>query len=149
MSTVFDKIVSGDMKAWIIWEDEDYMAFLTPFANTPGHTVVIKKQNPGDNVFKVDDDSFSGIMDAAKTVSKILEKAFDTGRIGMIFDGTGVPHLHAQLVPFHANLDQDKEVAEKFRADNPQFAHHLTAADGPMMNEKELDTIQKKIKEVK
>jgi len=145
--TIFDKIVSGEMKAWIVWEDDEYMAFLTPFPNTPGHTVVIKKDNPGDNVFKVDDEAFRGIMDAAKTVSKILEKAFNTDRVGMIFDGTGVPHLHAQLVPFHANLDQDKDMAEKYRTAHPELAHHLTAADGPMMDESELDTIQKKIKE--
>jgi len=143
--TIFDKIVSGDMKAWVVWQDDEYMAFLTPFANTPGHTVVIKKENPGDNVFKVDEESFSGIMHAARTVSRMLENAFDTDRVGVLFDGTGVPHLHAQLIPFHENLSQDKELAEKYRKENPQFAHHLTAADGPMMNESELDTILAKI----
>jgi len=44
MSTVFDKIVSGEMKSWTVWEDDEYMAFLTPFPNTPGHTVVIKNR---------------------------------------------------------------------------------------------------------
>ena len=34
--TIFDDIVSGKMKSWKIWEDEKFLAFLTPFPNTPG-----------------------------------------------------------------------------------------------------------------
>jgi len=147
MSTIFDKIVSGEMKSWTVWEDDNYMAFLTPFPNTPGHTVVIKKENPGDYVFSVDDESFSGIMYASRKVAKLLETAFDTSRVGMIFDGTGVPHLHAQLVPFHANLSMNKDEAERYRVKNNNLAHHLMAVDGPKMDDEELDKIQKKIKD--
>jgi len=88
-------------------------------------------------------------MQACKTVAKMLEKAFNTSRVGMLFDGTGVPHLHAQLVPFHANLSHDKAEAERYRADNPKLAKHLTAADGPKMADEELDKIQKKIKDTR
>lgn len=49
--TIFDKIVKGEMKAWKVWEDEKHLAFLTPFPNTPGLTVVIPKINHGDHVF--------------------------------------------------------------------------------------------------
>jgi diadenosine tetraphosphate (Ap4A) HIT family hydrolase len=149
MSTIFDKIVSGEMKSWTVWEDDEYIAFLTPFPNTPGHTVVTKKVNPGDYIFSVDERSFVGIMNAAKIVAKKLEKAFSTNRVGVLFDGTGVPHLHAQLVPFHANLSVDPEKAAVIKKDNPQYAHHLTAADGPKMDEAELDRYQKMIKEAK
>ena len=48
--TIFDDIVSGNMKSWKVWEDEKFLAFLTPFPNTPGFTVVIPKQNPGDYI---------------------------------------------------------------------------------------------------
>jgi len=44
------------MKSWKVWEDEKFLAFLTPFPNTPGFTVVIPKQNPGDYVFSLDDE---------------------------------------------------------------------------------------------
>lgn len=146
--TIFDKIVSGEMKSWTFWEDSEYIAFLTVFPNTPGHTVVAKKSNPGDYIFSVDDESFNGIMQATRKVAKVLERAFGIDRVGMIFHGLGVPHLHAQLIPFHANLDPNKDVAEKFRAENPQFAHELTASDGPKMDDEELDKIQAKILEV-
>ena len=71
--TIFDNIVSGKMKSWKIWEDEKFLAFLTPFPNTPGFTVVIPKQNPGDYVFSLDDNLYSGMMLAVKKVAGILK----------------------------------------------------------------------------
>ena len=71
--TIFDDIVSGKMKSWKIWEDEKFLAFLTPFPNTPGFTVVIPKQNPGDYVFSLDDKLYSEMMLAVKKVAGILE----------------------------------------------------------------------------
>ena len=71
--TIFDDIVSGKMKSWKIWEDEKFLAFLTPFPNTPGFTVVIPKQNPGDYVFSLDDNLYSEMMLAVKKVAGILK----------------------------------------------------------------------------
>ena len=48
MSTIFDQIVSGEMKSWKVWEDDEFLAFLTTFPNTPGFTVVIPKENAKD-----------------------------------------------------------------------------------------------------
>ena len=73
--TIFDDIVSGKMKSWKIWEDEKFLAFLTPFPNTPGFTVVIPKQNPGDYVFSLDDNLYSEMMLAVKKVAGILKVA--------------------------------------------------------------------------
>ena len=64
--TIFDDIVSGNMKSWKVWEDEKFLAFLTPFPNTSGFTVVIPKQNPGDYVFSLDDELYSEMMLAVK-----------------------------------------------------------------------------------
>ena len=102
--TIFDDIVSGNMKSWKVWEDEKFLAFLTPFPNTPGFTVVIPKQNPGDYVFSLDDELYTEMMVAVKKVAKLLEKAFDTPRVAMIFEGTGVAHVHAKLLPLHGEL---------------------------------------------
>ena len=71
--TIFDDIVTGKMKSWKIWEDEKFLAFLTPFPNTPGFTVVIPKQNPGDYVFSLDDNLYSEMMLTVKKVAGILE----------------------------------------------------------------------------
>ena len=42
--TLFDKIVSGEIPARVVWEDEENLAFLTPYPNTPGFTVLIPKK---------------------------------------------------------------------------------------------------------
>ena len=146
MSTIFDKIVSGEMKSWTVWEDENYMAFLTPFPNTPGFTVVIPKVNTGDYVFSLDNNVYHELWDATRTVAKLLEKAFDTPRVAVIFEGTGVAHVHAKLIPLHGELAGQTDVWSKHTEFNPEYTGHLTTVEGPKMNDVELDKIQAQIK---
>lgn len=146
--TIFDDIVSGKMKSWKVWEDDEFLAFLTPFPNTPGFTVVIPKQNPGDYVFALDDKKYQQFMAAVKTVATILEKAFDTPRVALIFEGTGVAHVHAKLVPLHGNLANETGVWSPHKEFTEEYQGWLTTAEGPKMNDERLDEIQAKIRSV-
>jgi diadenosine tetraphosphate (Ap4A) HIT family hydrolase len=145
MSTIFDEIVSGEMPSWKVWEDDDYLAFLTPFANTPGQTVVIPKQNLGDYVFNLDDAAYTGLLNATKRVGKILEKAFDTPRVAMVFEGTGVAHVHAKLYPLHGKLAGETEVWSKHQEFYPEYVGYISTVEGPRMSDEELTNIQQKI----
>lgn len=144
--TIFDDIVSGKMKSWKVWEDEKFLAFLTPFPNTPGFTVVIPKQNPGDYIFSVEDKLYVEMMVAVKKVAKLLEKAFDTPRVAMIFEGTGVAHVHAKLMPLHGDLAKGigSPVSHE-QVFNEKYLGWLTTADGPKMDDARLDEIQARI----
>src|SRR5664279_2706006 len=102
--TIFDKIVRGELSSYKVWEDADYLAFLTPFPNTPGLTVVIPKTNPGDNVFALDNQDYMGLMVAAKKVANLLEKALEVKRVALVFEGTGVAYVHAKLYPLYGVL---------------------------------------------
>lgn len=146
MSTIFDQIVSGEMKSWQVWEDDKFLAFLTPFPNTPGFTVVIPKQNPGDYVFSLDDTLYVEFMEAVKTVANILEKAFDTSRVALIFEGTGVAHVHAKLIPLHGQLADETGVWSPHQEFNEEYQGWLTTAEGPKMSDERLDEIQAKIR---
>ncbi len=146
MSTIFDQIVSGEMKSWQVWEDDKFLAFLTPFPNTPGFTVVIPKQNPGDYVFLLDDTLYVEFMEAVKTVANILEKAFDTSRVALIFEGTGVAHVHAKLIPLHGQLADETGVWSPHQEFNEEYQGWLTTAEGPKMSDERLDEIQAKIR---
>lgn len=148
MSTIFDDIVSGTMKSWQVWEDENFLAFLTPFPNTPGFTVVIPKQNPGDYVFSLNDELYQEFMAAVKTVANILEKAFDTPRVALVIEGTGVAHVHAKLIPLHGNLAGETDVWSKHTEFTEQYKGWLTTAEGPKMSDEQLDEIQAKIRGV-
>ena len=143
--TIFDDIVSGKMKSWKVWEDDKFLAFLTPFPNTPGFTVVIPKENPGDYVFSLDDELYSEMMLAVKKVANILEKAFDTPRVALIFEGTGVAHVHAKLIPLHGDLASQTDVWSKETEFSEVYRGWLTTAEGPKMGDAQLDEIQKKI----
>lgn len=149
MGTIFDKIVSGEMKSWKVWENENYLAFLTPFPNTPGFTVVIPKQNPGDYVFELDDKAYVDFMVAVKTVANQLEKAFDTSRVALVFEGTGVAHVHAKLIPLHGKLADETGVWSPHKEFHDEYQGWLTTAEGPKMSDEKLDEIQAKIRSVK
>lgn len=146
--TIFDDIVSGKMKSWPVWEDENFLAFLTPFPNTPGFTVVIPKQNVGDYVFGTDDDFYTKYMLAVKKVARILERAFDTSRVALIFEGTGIAHVHAKLVPLHGKLASETGVWSPHREFNEEYQGWLTTAEGPKMSDERLDEIQARIRRV-
>lgn len=148
MSTIFDKIVSGEMKSWKVWEDEKFLAFLTPFPNTPGFTVVIPKQNPGNYVFGLEADMYEEFMTAVKTVANLLEKAFDTPRVALVFEGTGVAHVHAKLIPLHGKLADETGVWSPHKEFHEQYQGWLTTAEGPKMSDERLDEIQAKIRSV-
>lgn len=148
MTTIFDDIVSGKMKSWKVWEDEEFLAFLTPFPNTPGFTVVIPKRNSGDYVFSLDSDLYSRYMAAVKVVANILEKAFDTPRIALVFEGTGIAHVHAKLIPLHGKLANETGIWSPHKEFNEEYQGWLTTAEGPKMSDERLDEIQAKIRSV-
>ena len=146
MTTIFDDIVSGKMKSWQVWEDGEFLAFLTPFPNTPGFTVVIPKKNIGDYVFGMDDELYARYMKAVKTVAKILEKAFETPRVALIFEGTGIAHVHAKLIPLHGKLAGETDIWSPHKEFNEEYQGWLTTAEGPKMSDERLDEIQAKIR---
>ncbi len=145
--TLFDKIVSGEIPSFKVWEDQQYLAFLTPFPSTPGLTVVIPKRNPGDYIFDVNDAGITGLMVATKTVAKLLEKALGVQRVGLVFEGTGVAYLHAKLYPLHGDLAGQTGVWSKHQEFYPEYVGYFSTVEGPRMSDQELTAIQQKIQE--
>ncbi len=128
MKTIFDDIVSGEMRSWKVWESDTHLAFLTPFPNTIGHTVVIPKENPGDNVFEINQSDYIALFEAVREVATTLKRSFGIDRVGMAVDGTGVAHAHVQLIPQHED-----------------YPGYITSKDGEKTDEAKLDEIQAKI----
>jgi histidine triad (HIT) family protein len=142
--TVFDKIVDGSIPSFKVWEDDAYLAFLTPFASTPGATVVIPKKNPGEYVFDLDDEIITGLMSAAKQTAKLLEKAFGVSKIAAVFEGEAVPHVHIKLYPMHQH-EADRSAFPKHEVFFPIYPGYIMTANGPRMSDDELKEIQDKI----
>ena len=145
--TIFDKIVSGVIPCYKVWEDESYLAFLTPFPNTPGFTVVIPKVNVGDYLFSLNDEDYRGLMSASRKVAKKIEKAFNTPRVAMIVEGTGIAYVHVKLLPLIGELAGKTDVWSKHTEFTEVYQGHITSVEGPKMDEERLEEIRKKIAE--
>jgi diadenosine tetraphosphate (Ap4A) HIT family hydrolase len=143
--TIFDKIVRDEIDAYKVWEDENFLAFLTPFPNTPGLTVVIPKHNPGDYIFNLNDDLYSDFLLAVKKVSHLLEKALNVDRVGLVFEGTGVAYVHAKLYPFHGPLASQTDVWSDHTEFTEEYKGYFSTVEGPRMDDERLREIQAKV----
>lgn len=143
--TIFDKIVSGEMSSRKVWESETHLAFLTPFPNTPGMTVVIPKTNVGDNIFALEEEDYVELLKASKTVAKILEKAFSVDRVAMVVEGTGVAYVHVKLYPLHGELGSRTDIWSDQTEFTEEYRGWLTTIEGPKMSDDRLDEIQQTI----
>ncbi len=97
---VFCKMVRKEILPEIVWEDDNYMAFLDQNPVKPGHTLLIPKKHT-DYLFDIEDKEYADLFMHAKTFSKILKKAFNPKRVGLVVEGFGVPHAHIHLVPIN------------------------------------------------
>ncbi|MBW6441909.1 HIT domain-containing protein [Patescibacteria group bacterium] len=96
---IFCKISRGEIPCYKIWEDENFLAFLDINPVTEGMALVIPKEHKNSAIFQNSDEDITNIMLAAKKVSKLLENTLDIERVGVIFEGIEVDHLHIKLIP--------------------------------------------------
>ncbi|MGB5170060.1 HIT family protein [Eudoraea sp.] len=112
MATIFSKIISGDIPAYKIAENDDFLAFLDINPNAKGHTLCIPKLEI-DKITQMDEAHFLGLMKFSRKVALAIEKAIECKRIGFSVIGLEVPHVHVHLIPLNsmANANfQNKEV---------------------------------------
>jgi histidine triad (HIT) family protein len=100
MSTIFKKIIDGEIPCYKIAEDENFLAFLDVNPNAKGHTLCIPKQEIN-KFFEIDDALYLGLMQFSKKVAVALEKTVPCKRIGMAVIGLEVPHAHVHLIPLN------------------------------------------------
>lgn len=100
MSTLFTKIVNGEIPAYKITEDDNFLAFLDVNPNAKGHTLCIPKKETN-KIFDIEDEEYLGLMQFAKKVAVALEKTIPCKRIGMAVIGLEVPHAHVHLIPLN------------------------------------------------
>ncbi|MDD9139567.1 MAG: HIT family protein [Candidatus Cardinium sp.] len=99
---IFCKMVAGLTTCHTVWESYQHLAFLSIFPNTEGFTVVIPKHHLSSYIFDHTSDEINGLMEAARKVSQLLVHKFPTvARTAVVFEGYGVDHLHAKLIPLH------------------------------------------------
>jgi histidine triad (HIT) family protein len=100
MSSIFTKIVNGEIPCYKIAETEDFLAFLDVNPNAKGHTLCIPKVEIN-KIFDIEDDLYLGLMRFSKKIAVALERSVPCKRIGMAVIGLEVPHAHVHLIPLN------------------------------------------------
>ena len=98
MSSIFTRIVNGEIPCYKVAETEDFLAFLDIAPVMKGHTLVIPKKEV-DYIFDLEEDLYLGLHAFAKRVALAIEKSIHCERIGQTVLGLEVPHAHIHLVP--------------------------------------------------
>ncbi len=98
---IFTRIIRGEVPQWRIWEDESHVAFLTPFGNTPGYTVLVPRKDLSSDIFGLEDIDFKEIVQAAHKVAQHLKEAFCAKRCGIFFENFAIDYAHVKLIPVH------------------------------------------------
>ncbi|MBC3542299.1 HIT family protein [Rufibacter sediminis] len=106
MATIFSKIISGEVPAYKVLEDERFLAFLDVFPLVKGHVLVIPKE-PVDYIFDLDPQTLADLHTFAQKVAVGLKKAVPCTKVGVAVIGLEVPHAHVHLVPMNQISDMN------------------------------------------
>src|SRR3954465_9636090 len=132
MPSAFSKIVTGEIPAERLREDDDFLAFLDIRPIRAGHTLVIPKREI-DHFFDLPDDLLGGLMVFAKPVANAIREVTGAARVGCAVVGIEVPHAHLHLTPVDAVGDLDfRRASEAGQDDLAAMAERIRAVLGPL-----------------
>lgn len=100
MSSIFTKIINGEIPAYKIAEDDNFIAFLDAMPLVKGHTLVIPKKEV-DLIFDMETEEYKNLWAFAQKVAKKVKNAIPCVRVGVAVVGLEVPHAHIHLVPLN------------------------------------------------
>ncbi|MDF2518304.1 MAG: hypothetical protein K0R59_3600 [Sphingobacterium sp.] len=104
MSTIFSKIVAGEIPAYKVAESNDFLAFLDISPLAKGHVLVIPKRET-DYIFDIEDDEYMALWVFAKIVAQGIKKVIPCVKVGVAVVGLEVAHAHIHLVPINKISD--------------------------------------------
>lgn len=147
---IFCKIAKGEIPCHKVWEDEKHLAFLSIFPNTKGFTVIVTKTHYSSYAFDLPDEVLANLTIAAKKVAKILDCKFDdVGRTALVYEGFGVDHVHAKLIPMHGTKTQNswKPIESENKTYFENYPGYISTNDSLRADDNELKELAKKLRE--
>ncbi|KAL4658105.1 hypothetical protein GN956_G1908 [Arapaima gigas] len=144
---LFSRIVRGEEQQWRVWENTDHVAFLTPFPNTPGLTVLVPRQPLCSDIFRLNEDDYKALVLASREVALLLEEGMGAHGVAVIVEGYEVDYAHVKLIPLllppgNCPLTTPPQFC-------PVYQGYVTSADGPPASAETLRAIHTKITQCK
>ena len=118
MSTIFTKIINGEIPSYKVAEDDNFYAFLDINPNAKGHTLVVPKLEEN-KLFDLPEQAYMELMQFSRKVALAIEKAVPCKRVGMAVIGLEVPHVHVHLIPL--NNMEDIQFVKKAKLESEEF----------------------------
>lgn len=123
MSTVFTRIINGELPGRFIWKDDLCVAFLSIGPLTKGHTLVVPREEV-DVWTDASPEMMQHLTTVAQSIGAVQPEAFGAVRAGMMIAGYEIPHLHLHVWPSNSLDDFDLDQVDN----NPDPAEMDDAA---------------------
>jgi histidine triad (HIT) family protein len=104
MTTIFTRIIDGELPGRFVWRDDECVAFLSIAPLRPGHTLVVPRAEV-DHWLDLPVTLTQHLMGVAHEIGRAQMDAFEPARVGLIIAGLEVPHTHVHVVPIEAERD--------------------------------------------
>jgi histidine triad (HIT) family protein len=129
VTTIFSRIIDGELPGRFVWRDERVVAFLPIALLAPGHTLVVPIE-PIDHWIDLPDDLNADVWRVAKAIGSALQAEFQPSKVGVLVVGEEVPHAHIHLVPYTdlSQLSFANQDASPDPADLDGYAARIKAA---------------------
>jgi diadenosine tetraphosphate (Ap4A) HIT family hydrolase len=138
---LFAKIIRGEQEQWRIWESESHVAFLTPFGNTPGKTVLVPRKHVDSDILSTPIEDFEQLASATWDVVTVLMRSrLEPDRVGLIFEGMEINWAHAKLIPVCG--DVGKSAGEQPFVE--KYTGAVSSQPGPAVAIEELEEMRQK-----
>ena len=119
--TIFTKIINGDIPSHKIYEDELTYAFLDIHPVTEGHVLVIPKTQV-EWIWDLPDEYYDALMNSVKKIGAHVKDTLVVPHVGVLIEGTGVPHIHVHLIPFVHGHEMRREADMSIEPDHARLA---------------------------
>jgi histidine triad (HIT) family protein len=104
MTTIFTRIIRGEIPGTFVYKDEACVAFMSINPMADGHVLVIPRDEV-DHWVDLSPYMATHLFEVSHRISKALQKAFPCERVGLIIAGYEVNHCHIHLIPTN-NMSQ-------------------------------------------
>lgn len=141
---LFSRIVRGEQQQWRVWEDSEHVAFLTPYPNSPGLTVVVPRKPLTSDIFKLNEADYNALILATHKVARLLENGMRARGVALIFEGFEIDYAHAKLIPLVPSSDSIN-IAELQPEFIERYPGYVSSMDGPAADPEALKKIHSKI----